>query len=224
MAKEFKCIGVEMTSKRTDLPQFTVNSIEQGERDDDGYIAWVLRGKLNRERGIPVDTWCFLLLPEQESLTGTFTLSDENAGIASFVAFERKKPDVVGLTLTQLGSYWRPYQIWMVEDGPDNWSEQVFSASDAILEPFIEPDGTAWRRLAKASTVPAEQSSIRLMTGNGDQVRIVPGGWDHEHCSLCNTHIDPGDRFFHNPAYKEFLCTTCYKQYVPERDIGFVFE
>jgi hypothetical protein len=214
-----------MPYTRNDLPLFSVSSIEQGEQDHDGYIAWVLRGKLNRSLGVPVDTWCFLLLPGQTCLTGTFTISDEADGIASFATDTKEKPDVVGVALAQLGSYWQPYHIWMVEDGPESWTEQVFSASDAIEESFTAQDGAAWRRLSKASITPADHSSIRIAPGDHDQeARIVPDGWDHEHCALCNTHIDPGDRFFYSQKHCEFLCVPCYERYVPERDIAFAFE
>jgi len=203
-----------MPSTRSDLPQFFVDSIERGDQDDNGYIAWTLRGKLNRTLGIPVDAWCFLLLPGQESLTGTFTLSGEPDSDASFATDAKEKPDVIGATLAELSSYWRPQHIWMIEDGSESWAEQVFSASDAVEDHFVAQDGQGWRRLSKAASVPSADSSSR----------IVSGGWDHEHCSLCNTHIDPGDRFFYSPKHYEYLCVSCYEKYVPEHDISFALE
>lgn len=114
----------------------------------------------------------------------------------------------------------------MVEDGPESWLEHIFSASDAVEDTFTAADGGAWRRLAKAPTTPADHSSISFTSSIGEHsaARIVPGGWDHEHCSLCNGHIDPGDRFFYSQEYCEFLCVACYERYVTGRDIGFVFE
>lgn len=188
-----------MPSTRIDLPQFTISAVDQGERDADGSVAWVLRGELNRTLGIPTDTWCFLLLPGQESLTGTFTLSDGPNGDAGFVIDAKEKPDVIGIALAQLSDYWRPHQIWMIEDGPAGWIEQVFSASDAVEDSFVDPEGQSWRRLRKAPSDPLNSSSSR----------IVPSGWDHEHCSLCNAHIDPDDRFFYSPKHCEYLCVSC---------------
>jgi hypothetical protein len=203
-----------MHSTRNDLPQFFAGSIEQGEQDANGYIAWTLRGKLNRTTGIPTDTWCFLLLPGQGNLTGTFTLSNELEGEASFATDEKQRPDVIGIALAQLSSYWRPHQIWMIEEGPAGWTEQVFSASDAVEDHVIGTDGQSWRRLRKAPSVLLPDSSNR----------IVPGGWDHEHCSVCNTHVDPNDRFFYSPNHNEYLCVSCYEKYVPEHDISFALE
>lgn len=118
-----------MTSTRNDLPQFCVESLEQGEQDDNGYIAWTLRGKLNRTLGIAVDTWCFLLLPGQGSLTGTFTLNGEPDSDASFGTDAKEKPDVIGAALAELSSYWRRQHIWMIEvalkAGPNKYSPQA---------------------------------------------------------------------------------------------------
>jgi hypothetical protein len=184
----YEFTGEKMPSTRDDLPQFAIKSVERSEQDDNGYIAWVLRGILNRTLGIPVDRWCFLLLPGQTCLTGTFTLSDEPDDVASFATDAKEKPEVIGIALAQLSSYWQPQHIWMIEDGPESWTEQVFSASDAVEDSFVEPNGQSWGRLSEASSAPSLDSSSR----------VVPGGWDHEHCSLCNTHIDPGDRFFYS--------------------------
>lgn len=214
-----------MTFKRTDLPQFTVGSIEQGERDCNGDITLTLHGGLNRTSGISIDRWCYLLLPNQTCLTGWFTFSEGSSAIASFATSAKEKPEIIGITLSQLDSYWQPYHIWMVEQGPQGWSEQVFSPSDAIEDTFIASDGRSWRRLAKADSMSADHSTGSLQgVKDPSRTRIVPGGWDHEHCSLCNAHIDPGDRFFYSLEYCQFLCVTCYERYVPTRDIGFVFE
>jgi hypothetical protein len=44
--------------------------------------------------------------------------------------------------------------------------------------------------------------------------RLVPGGWDHEHCFLCWKHIRDGDTYWSNTGRSEIdLCEECYAQY-----------
>ena len=57
----------------------------------------------------------------------------------------------------------------------------------------------------------------------GPNAQLVAGGWDHEHCSLCNVHINTGDFGYCDPK-KRWMCEKCYERYVMRRDLAFVDE
>jgi hypothetical protein len=44
-----------------------------------------------------------------------------------------------------------------------------------------------------------------------DAQQLVEGGWDHEHCDVCNARIVEGDRYWTNEGPEHVdLCATCY--------------
>src|SRR5579871_238700 len=48
--------------------------------------------------------------------------------------------------------------------------------------------------------------------------RLVPGGWDHEHCFLCMKHILDGGTYWTNTGRDQIdLCEECYSRYCAER-------
>ncbi|MFO0959584.1 MAG: hypothetical protein U0800_19470 [Isosphaeraceae bacterium] len=45
-----------------------------------------------------------------------------------------------------------------------------------------------------------------------DRARLVPGGWDHEHCSMCLARIVPGDAWWATaPPEEAGLCPDCHE-------------
>lgn len=54
----------------------------------------------------------------------------------------------------------------------------------------------------------------------------VPGGWDHEHCYVCQktiSHIGEVDREGYVDQEDVWVCCHCYEQYVTPRSLAFVF-
>ena len=73
-------------------------------------------------------------------------------------------------------------------DRSEEWNKVVFRATDAVKVTSTAGDGRqihGIRRLRRDEQVPVCS-------------QIVENGWDHEHCELCNTHIDPGDYAYTN--------------------------
>jgi ribosome-binding protein aMBF1 (putative translation factor) len=56
-----------------------------------------------------------------------------------------------------------------------------------------------------------------------DEAQVVTDGWDHEHCELCNKHIDPGDYACINTD-RLWVCLSCFDNYAKPRDLSFVDE
>lgn len=200
---------------RADLPQFKVSAVEQGATDEKGYTEWRLHGSLDRLGGIDFDSWCYLLGPGRQSFTGDFTEALRDSNERTFSMLDREKPLVEGVSLAYLGAAHRVYHVWMVEEGPSAWTENSFAASDALAERFIGTDGQSYRKTTKL------QPYARSAAADLGEKWIIPGGWDHEHCSICWTHIDPGDRYFYHAELDEFLCVACFDRHVVVGDISF---
>ena len=52
---------------------------------------------------------------------------------------------------------------------------------------------------------------------------VVPNGWDHEHCELCNAHIDPGGTGYVDHS-DHWVCAGCYTKYVAVHDLSFLYD
>jgi hypothetical protein len=40
---------------------------------------------------------------------------------------------------------------------------------------------------------------------------VCEDGWDHEHCHVCNAHIEPGDEYWQSTEpWRLELCLACY--------------
>ena len=97
---------------------------------------------------------------------------------------------------------WVPWQRELVEDRTRVWREEAFAPTDAVR--IMDEDMTA---LAPAGREDAPDGEI------------VPGGWDHEHCSLCWRKISlfPGDGPAGYTEGEEWLCRPCYTAYIIPR-------
>ncbi len=197
-----------------DLPQFFVTAVKQG-----GF--WELSGAFDQVAGVR-EGRCWLLLPGSEGLVG---LSGRLAAFHSemktaVVLLDDEEPPsgVLGARLAWLDGYWRDYHVWMVVKPEWTWTEVMFQASDAVAGTFQDAGGHKRTGIRKQHT-----RSGPAPAGAGELVRavVVPGGWDHEHCELCNAHIDSGDVGYVDRSY-HWVCTGCYRKYVSVHDLSFL--
>jgi hypothetical protein len=195
-----------------DLPHFLVSGATQGEAGSDGCFSLELSGTFNKLEGVR-EGRCWLLLPDKRSLIGDLTFLDRNANTALYRTFEKTPADVAGCKFAHLDGYWQAYHVWMVTDPSYAWQELVFVPSDAVTISAEGGDGRRLRGLRKAKPEDLHDPELH----------IVQNGWDHEHCELCNTHIDPGDCCYCD-ATNHWVCRRCYHQYVQPHDLSFVEE
>jgi hypothetical protein len=140
----------------------------------------------------------------------------------------------VGQALFYLSPRWQAFNVWMVLDPSWGWKRTLFEGIDAVAEEYAAPDVSIvdgrevkiWTKLERAdgagrqSRYYPEDNQIGPPDPN---TRVVPGGWDHEHCALCNEHIEAGQFGFRDPG-ERWMCEKCYQRYVVPRDLSFVDE
>lgn len=217
-----------------DFPPFTVTSMRKQPPGAHGYIDFELEGKFDRIIQRSEVTWFWLLVGERNSLCVQWKSQDDKTLAAVLTGCQENVPDLLRSTLYYLSSRWRPFHVWMVLDPQWGWQKVRFQASDAVAEGLKSQDVSivdgrevkTWTKLERADTkghvsryYPASDEASAFESGS----RVVPGGWDHEHCELCRTHIDPGDFGYRDPDDR-WMCRTCYKRYVKPRDLSFVDE
>jgi len=187
-----------------DFPQFTVELMEPADVDPSR-----ITGTFNRIDGVSREGWDYLVSDRPHGgMTATVVTFDETTRRVSYDVFpdDVKYNDVqVGTVLSWLSSYWDPLLIFAISRGPNVWRPLIFEPSPAYY----------WE---KGAWTNSEESAKRSAGPEG--VTAVPGGWDHEHCDLCNKHIDNGDKYWlFEDGRPEFLCDACYTVTVPDRDL-----
>jgi|GEM_PF-1572296 len=229
-----------MTNKRPktldDFPSLTVTHVRRGETSSMGYTEFEVEGTFERFNQIKETecTWFWLLIGEHDCLCAQIRSLDKDTGAAVVTCDREKMPDIVGEKLFYLSPYWQAYNIWMVLDPNWGWERAQFQRVDAVAESYDSQDVSIvdgrevrkWTKLGRADKkghesryYPAQEQS----SGVDDPSRIIPSGWDHEHCDLCKAHIDAGV-FGNRDPDGRWMCESCYEKYVKPRDLSFVDE
>lgn len=219
----------------TDFVSFTVASVRRGPTSEAGYTTFELDGRFSQIIDFDSD-WFWLLVGEKNCITVRLNSLDKQSGTATVVATEKESemPDVLGKTLFYLSLYWQAFNIWMVLDADWGWQRVQFQKVDAIAERHESHevsivDGREvrkWVKLERADRqghisryYPAEDHSDAAETPS----QIIPHGWDHENCTLCNEHINAGI-FGYRDSDGRWMCEPCYEKYAKPHDLSFVDE
>lgn len=174
--------------------------------------TWHLLGALSDPALINYSSWCALLGKDRNCLYGNWLQENRSDGKVAFETTNDPLSVTAGARLPFAGDI-HAWAAILIEDGLSVWEEHVFVPRDAIATHFTGHDGNAWRGLRPVAS--DEQPA--------PDAEIVESGWDHEHCLICNGHIDPGDRFFqHKTEDNYFLCTTCYENHAKTGDLSFL--
>lgn len=182
--------------KLRDLPQFTITS----RKPLPG--GWALVGSFSHLETVREGrSWLYASC--HEFVIGDLEQLNLDARTASFVTPDDHAAEVA-TTLAWLDGWWQASHLSVILDHDRVWNHVAFAASDAFVGP------------THGSTV------LRPIAGpqGEDEVRVA-GAWDHEHCMLCNTHINPGDDAYVD-ADRNWLCRRCYENYAQPHDVSFV--
>lgn len=217
-----------------DFPKFVVTAVRRGTTADAGYTYFELEGSFDRTIESTGPQWFWLLFGKRGCLcAGVQSLNKETK--AAILTFEAKdEPDIVGHTLAYLSPYWQAFHVWMVLDPNWGWEKRRFLGADAVAEDFESKDVSIidgrevkfWTKMTRADAQGGLSRHYPSKDPTSTQIgetRLVPSGWDHEHCELCRSHIDVGMFGFCDPD-ERWMCEKCYGRYVMHRDLAFVDE
>jgi hypothetical protein len=231
-----KVTGMEIPKKKTlaDFPKFTVTAVRRGTTSAAGYITFELDGNFDRHIEKVDPHWFWLVFGEGDYLCAAPQSLDEETKAATLIIEAKEEPEIVGQALAYLSPYWQGYHVWMVLDPNWGWERKQFVGMDAMAEDFESNDTSiiggrevkVWTKLSRAD-VKRDQSRHYPATDQtatpDSKIRVIPSGWDHEHCELCNSHIDIGMFGYCDPDDR-WMCEGCYSRYVLHRDLAFVDE
>jgi hypothetical protein len=187
--------------KLTELPSMLVERVERDEE------RTTVHGRFDRLDGV------------RES--GGFRLRRGEYAWASLVIVDRASYSVlvagsaddelarleVGERYIWLATYWDMPFVEAVADESTVWRRFELQPTDAQY--FRQGDVVGWREVG--SELPEGAASIG----------VKPGGWDHEHCDLCDAHIDARNPIGYTNDDGYFLCSRCYERYGTTHDVSF---
>ena len=231
-----RAIGMPSHKTKTleDFPHFTVYAVRRGKTSAAGYTTFELDGKFDQIIEDIDPHWFWLLFGENECLCATLKSLDNQTWTAILTCDVRDKPRVVGEKLAYLSPYWQAHHVWMVLDPAWGWIKKRFQGADAVAEDYDTGqtsvvDGRDVRVWTKLELVGGREGVSRYYPASDQSLppssepRQVPGGWGHEHCDLCKTHIEAGKFGYCDPV-GHWICEKCYERYVVHRDLAFVDE
>jgi hypothetical protein len=216
-----------------DFQHFLASVVTRGVQDVDGYVRFEYKGKFDRSIPETASNWFYLLFGEREAVCVILQSLDDKLS-AILTCDEKDQPDWVGKPAAYSSTRWSPYKVWMVAAPRWKWERKTFEALDAVAEGFESKDisivdGREVKSWTKLQPV-RRDDGLSHCYPTSDQAgppnattRIVPGGWDHEHCELCNAHIDAGNVGYCDSS-EHWVCEACYARYVVPHDLAFVDE
>jgi hypothetical protein len=207
--------------------------MRRGETSPTGFTRFELSGRFNRI--IEIDPgWFWLVGERNECLCPTLKELDEESLEATLTFDKKEEPTVAGRQFAYLSPRWQAFHVWMVNDPDWGWERKLLEGTDALDQDYEarEPsivDGREVRVWTKREPVGRPVNSSRHYPALNQTLptspdpRVVPGGWGHEHCTLCRGHINAGEFGYGDPQ-GNWLCETCHQRYVVARDLAFVDE
>lgn len=226
---------MEIRKRKTlrDFPKFTVIAIRRGMTSAEGYISFELDGSF--DDCIEIDPhWFWLVFGEGDYLCAVPKSLDQETKAATLTFEATEEPKIVGQALAYLSPYWQGYHVRMVLDPNWVWKRAQFQGTDAVAQDYESKEVSIvngreiriWMKLeplevrgGQSRHYPADDQT----SPPNPEIRRIPSGWGHEHCELCNAHIDAG-QFGYCDSEERWMCEKCYERYVVQRDLAFVDE
>ena len=94
-----------------------------------------------------------------------------------------------------------------------NWNDEYYQVvlRDLHTTDFVQGTFTAKPGLVARSqggyTVSSEYHGQPF---DADKQEVVPGHWDHEHCTVCRFRIEPGHTYWESRDTVWLLCDVCH--------------
>jgi hypothetical protein len=187
------------------LPLFHVLTVDDGDPSQIRVVGRFENCTLDAD-GI---TWFYLWLSATEAILPSLVELDKESGSAVISISPEDMRDTIrpGSALHWLDPYWREYHVTMILEG--QWKRIDFIAEDAIH--FEKGGKRGWAPLG--ATIP----------DGFVQTHIEKGGWDHEHCEICNSHIgSEGSAVGYKDENNRWLCPECHDKWAAPRSLGFL--
>lgn len=134
-----------------------------------------------------------------------------NKVFGTVLVTDDRDPDIgrlrVGERYIWFDDYWQAPLIEAIADNGHEWRQFTHEPSDSVQ--FRQGTVIGWQKADQ----PLPNDAVYLGKKSG--------GWDHEHCGLCNSPIDADHPIGYTDDDSNFLCSICYTKYGATHDVSF---
>ena len=190
------------------LPQFSILDIRAAQNERE---ATVLVGRFSHLKGVRNDSGSLYGTRHEYQINGSLSRIPASPDeIIEFATFDAEyEPDLARRQIfPYIDAYWQRYHVDLILAG--RWEARFFTSGPA-------------RYFRMGKTVGWQQPDEELLEGAVD-LGIREGACYHEHCALCNAHIDRDNPQGYVDPNDNWLCSSCYERYALPRDLSFVTE
>jgi len=184
-----------------DLPAFAVEEITEAS----GELR--VRGRFSHLTGVHLGS--SNLYYGDGQWPGELIECDATSRNAVFVcpSWVPRDPIKVGSVVPWLTAGWQFFHVNMILSS--RWDRRAFVPSDS--QHFRVGTTHGWTKAGEP------------LSSHYELTHIEKGGWDHEECEICYSHIGRGGlpEGFVNQQDK-WLCQACYERYAQTKDLSFV--
>ncbi len=169
----------------------------------------LVHGHLDHWKDLAGSLWFWLWPSDTEAIIPSVDKLDELTGEVSLLI---DKEDVRDTIRSDVSLHWlipahQAYHVSMILQG--KWSKRELKAQDAVH--FKQDQAHGWTRV----DMPLPEGAV--------QTGVQAGGWDHEHCEICNGRISEDDYSFGYVDEREhWLCPPCYERWAVPRSLVFL--
>jgi len=192
--------------RMTDLPRLTIEAVE----DRRCHAAFEPSSMIG-------ERWIGCLHADDRFVWGRFVDVDAERRRCAFLLDDPTVTLVTGTSYPYFDGYWGE-RAELVLDARRSWEPRRFAPQDAVE--FRTDSG----RVLQSTSKPNAERLYRRESSEGasEGARVVPGGWDHEHCAVCWETIGTAtsEAFFSEPS--EWVCAACYARFIVPRSLDFI--
>ncbi len=189
----------------SDLPSIRITGISAGALLEAGGASLDLTGSLSRASNLEVGRYWMFTKNGSSPLADILSIDLPNETVTLNVFTFGDSPALVtGDEYPLITAYWNAYIYEAVLDPHRQWNRRLFKPISAF------ETGTQSGDIERST--PTRPGKRRIYPGRqaaSDTVRIVDGGWDHEHCAICNGHIDEAHPLAYVDDSDIWLCDRC---------------
>ena len=217
------------------LPHFRVSEVKANEKNTEFFE---LTGIFDRTEHVAEGRCSLLPLLADEliALPGYLEFQNQQERTARIHISSEKPPDVTGQWLTNVPAKWDPLHVWMVALPTWRWAKSWFQASDAPAErgkgtevSIVDSEEIKeWIKIREKGKSTGLSRYYPVFPSGKSRPQIeadgtIKNGWTHVHCALGHGHVESGQFEYLYPS-EHWVCEECYRKYVAEYDLSFIFE
>ncbi len=202
------------------LPRFTISKVLRLRPDQDGYVDFEVSGTVSDVRALEVGSryWLYVSGGDYSPIVDVLSLDQkESTATLDGLAFPGSPKILIGDSYPIITAYWNANIYAAILDDRRIWTKTPVTPTgsfETMVPGYVArstPSRPGLTRYYPTAEAPVDKTA-----------RVVDGGWDHEHCGICNEHIGADDPAGFVDPDGLWLCDKCFGAFAEPHDLRFI--